>query len=149
MANAIVLATRWAQPPVRLGYVTLEPADRWLETFYADRWYNVFEIRTGDGRLKGWYCNMTRPARIDSRAVVWDDLALDVWVPPARRPSILDREEFDALPLSRSERDAARAALTALLGQIERGAGPFEQKGAEEWVNHWRSHWDGSCESAG
>ncbi|OQY20658.1 MAG: hypothetical protein B6I35_10355 [Anaerolineaceae bacterium 4572_32.2] len=45
-----------------LGYVALEPSDRWTECFYTDRWYNVFEIHAADDSLKGWYCNITRPA---------------------------------------------------------------------------------------
>lgn len=80
-------------------------------TFYADRRYNAFEVHAADGRLKGWYCNITRPARIADTEVSAEDLALDLWVDPQRRVTVLDEEEFAALDLSPVERTAALAAL--------------------------------------
>ncbi len=119
--HAVVLSARWTRPPMDLGYVRLEPDDRWLETFYADRWYNLFEIRSADGRLKGWYANVTRPARITDDEVCAEDLALDVWVDPDGRVTVLDEEEFAALPLDEAARAAAREALRVLVD----GAGPL------------------------
>jgi PncC family amidohydrolase len=118
---AVVLSARWDRPSMKLDYVCLEPGDRWVETFYADRWYNLFEIRAADGRLKGWYANVTRPARITDDEVCAEDLALDVWVDPSGRVTVLDEEEFAALPLDDRERAAAREALRVLV----EGAGPL------------------------
>ncbi|GEM_PF-286342 len=119
--QAIVLSARWDRPPMKLEYVCLETGDRWLETFYADRWYNLFEIRSADGLLKGWYANVTRPARITDDEVCAEDLALDVWVDPDGRVMVLDEDEFAALPLDDGERAAAREALRVLVD----GAGPL------------------------
>jgi len=130
-AGMIVLATRWDRPPLDLGYVVLEPGDRWVETFYADRWYNVFEIHGADGRLKGWYCNIARPARIAGAEVSAEDLALDLWVDPQGRATVLDEEEFAALALSAGERGAADAALARLLEMAARGEPPFGREGEE------------------
>ena len=48
---------------VDLGCVTFKRGDVFTEWFYSDRWYNVFRIEDGaSGALKGWYCNITRPA---------------------------------------------------------------------------------------
>jgi predicted RNA-binding protein associated with RNAse of E/G family len=116
--GVVVLATRWKGPRVDLGYVTLEPGDRWLETFWTERWYNVFEIHAADGRLKGWYWNVARPARVSDGEVVWEDLALDVWVDPAGQALVLDEEEFAGLGLSPQEGASARAALSAILKTI-------------------------------
>jgi hypothetical protein len=119
--TAIALATDWSRPPLDLGYVCFQPGDRWVETFYADRWYNIFNIRSTRGRQKGWYCNITRPAFIGEMEVGADDLALDLWVDARGRPHVLDEEEFAALPLSAEERAAALAALQRLLGLARRG----------------------------
>lgn len=69
-----------------LGYVVFKRGDRFIETFYDDRWYNVFAVYDrDDGELKGWYCNICRPAEITASAVRCDDLALDIWVTPEGR----------------------------------------------------------------
>ena len=114
-----------------LGYVRMGPGDRFVEHYYTDRWYNVFAIYdAADGRFKGWYCNITRPAEISGgrgagvrvRAV---DLALDYFRQPGGREFILDEEEFAALPLDATEANAARAALNELRALAAAGQGPF------------------------
>jgi len=124
--RAIVLRTGWDRPPMDLGYVVLEPGDRWTEYFYADRWYNIFEIRASDGRLKGWYCNITRPACIGADEVAAEDLALDLWVAPDGETRVLDEDEFAALPLPPAEREAAQKALAELRAMVARKAAPFD-----------------------
>lgn len=114
-SNAVLMRAVWGRPPMELEYVRLEPGDLWLETFYTDRWYNVFEIRAPDGRLKGRYCNIARPARMTPGEVCAEDLALDLWVDPDGGTQVLDEEEFARLPLSPEERTAARQALETLL----------------------------------
>lgn len=113
--DALLMRALWDRPPMALEYVRLEPGDLWLETFYADRWYNVFEIRAPDGRLKGRYCNITRPARIRPGEIGAEDLALDLWVDPDGRTRLLDEDEFARLPLRPEEREAAWQALEGLL----------------------------------
>lgn len=125
--RAIVLRTGWDRPPLDLGYVVLEPGDRWTEYFYAHRWYNIFEIRASDRRLKGWYCNISRPARIGADEVVAEDLALDLWVAPDGECRVLDEDEFAALPLTPAERQAARRALAELQAMVAREAAPFDR----------------------
>ena len=131
-SNTIVLRTGWDRAPMYLGYVVLEPGDRWTEYFYADQWYNIFEIRASDGCLKGWYCNITRPARISAGEVVWEDLALDLWVAPNGETLVLDEDEFAALPLPPTEREAARKALAELQTMVARKAIPFDGRGDDE-----------------
>lgn len=100
--------------------VTLERGDRFVEAYYESRWYNVFEIfgRQG-GRLKGWYFNLSRPATLGNDLISWVDLALDVWVWPDGRRAILDREEFDALPISEGERGRALSELAELERRLD------------------------------
>ena len=125
-STVIVLRTGWSQAPLDVGYVLLEPGDRWTEYFYADRWYNIFEIRSGDGRLKGWYCNITRPASITADEIAAKDLALDLWVAPDGTMLVLDEEEFAALPLSPTEREAAQQALAELQALVTQKVAPFD-----------------------
>lgn len=89
--------------------------DRFLEIYYSERWYNIFEIHDRqDDRLKGWYCNITRPAVIEDSRVAYVDLALDLLVFADGRQLILDEDEFEQLLLPGDERQAAWKALAEL-----------------------------------
>jgi hypothetical protein len=131
--DAIVVRTFWDRAAMDAGYVLLEPGDFWTEYHYADRWYNIFEIRAGDGRLKGWYCNITRPARIDHHEVAAEDLALDLWVAPDGEMLMLDEDEFATLPLAPAERKAAREALAELQAMVAQKTPPFVQDSEETY----------------
>lgn len=113
------------RPRVDLGPVVFEKGDRLVETFYSDRWYNVFAVYDGEeGPLKGWYCNICRPAEISKEAVRCEDLALDVWVSPEREITVLDKEEFAQLPLSAEARRKSTSALSDLITLAETGQLP-------------------------
>lgn len=113
------------RPRVDLGPVIFEEGDRFIETFYSDRWYNVFAVYEGeDGPLKGWYCNVCRPAEISEEAVRYEDLALDVWVSVEREITVLDEEEFGRLPLSAEVRAESISALSELVALAETGRLP-------------------------
>jgi predicted RNA-binding protein associated with RNAse of E/G family len=122
----------WSRGRLDLGYTVFEPGDLFLEHFYADRWYNVFEVRAAGGELKGWYCNITRPAQLTADTITSEDLALDLFVPPERaRPLRLDVDEFEALGLAQSDPAtyaAAYAALDELEGLALAGVPPFDTR---------------------
>ena len=110
-----------------LAGVRLRRGDRFVETFYADRWYNVFEIHDVDtDELKMWYCNLARPARIEHGHIYAEDLALDVVVLPDHRVQILDADEYAALDLSRAERSAVERAVHELRALADRREAPFQ-----------------------
>jgi uncharacterized protein len=127
LPNGVRLDARWARPPLALGYVTFEPGDRFVEWFFTDRWYNIFEVHAAAGdRLKGWYCNVTRPATITGGLVSAVDLLLDLWVAPSGKTDTLDEDEFAAdATLDEAARAAARAALDELKRLVRERAGPF------------------------
>jgi protein associated with RNAse G/E len=125
--DAIVLRTSWDREPMDLGFVTLEPDDRWTEYFYSARWYNIFEIRASNWRPKGWYCNITRPAHIGEDEVSAEDLALDLWVALDGTTQVLDANEFAELPLTPEERRAARQALVELQAMVAEEIPPFNR----------------------
>ena len=117
--TVIMLEAIFQRDDIDLGYTVFRRGDRFVEWFYADRWYNVFEIHdVDDDHLKGWYCNFTRPAHLAESKVEADDLALDLWVFPDGRQLVLDQDEFDALPLSAFERATVLASLDELKARL-------------------------------
>lgn len=117
-------------PEVQVEAMTMRQGDRFVETFYSDRWYNVFAVYDGrTGGFKGWYCNIARPARIEGQDIYQEDLALDLLVYPEGDAVVLDEAEFERLPLADSERKQARAALADLLERARHQRPPFRPGG--------------------
>ena len=125
-ATAIVLEARFSRETLNLGYAILEHHDRFVEHFFADRWYNIFEIHSvHDDRLKGWYCNIVKPAAFGAETIEQVDLALDLWINPDGSYQLLDREEFEALDLDRTTRLRAQQAVGELIYLLYHRAAPF------------------------
>jgi uncharacterized protein len=111
-----------------LGFVVFRRGDVFTEWFFSDRWYNIFRVQDGHtGALKGWYCNVTRPARILRESVHADDLALDVFVQPNGNIVLLDEQEFAELDLSTHERMAALRAVETLRTAVAVRHAPFDE----------------------
>lgn len=111
----VVLEALFNRPDTPFMDVMLKQNDRFVETFYKDRWYNIFEIYDrDDGKLKGWYCNIGRPAVIEDQLVSYIDLALDLWVSTHGEQTVLDQDEFEALDLDDESRRSALRALEDL-----------------------------------
>lgn len=92
--------------------VLLRRGDPFIEVYFSDRWYNIFQIHDQDsGEIKAWYCNVTRPADIRADEIRYVDLALDLLVYPDGRQLVLDEDEFEAL---QPDADLRRSAQTAL-----------------------------------
>lgn len=130
-AASVVVRAAWAGGVVDLGLIRFEPGDVLDEHFYAERWYNIFALHGPDGRLKGWYCNVTRPAVIADDYVESEDLELDLIVAPDGRLRVEDEDEFIARDLERLEPAAyieARAAVSELRSMIARRDPPFDQR---------------------
>ncbi|MEU1280450.1 DUF402 domain-containing protein [Streptomyces sp. NPDC005805] len=119
----LVLRAPWAAPGVRdFGFVRFEPGDVFTEHYWRDRWYAVKEVRTGEDVLKGWYCDVTRPAVVGGGSVVVEDLDLDLWVSADGTAVLrLDEDEFAASGLRERDPGAAEAAERAL-DELERQA---------------------------
>jgi len=94
---------------------TLKRGDRFVETYYANRGYNIFEIYDcDDNSLKGFYCNITHPARFVDDRVEYVDLFLDLWISVDGTQSVLDEDEFLAAELNEETRRFAIEALAEL-----------------------------------
>ncbi|HEX2979282.1 MAG TPA: DUF402 domain-containing protein [Anaerolineaceae bacterium] len=95
--------------------ITLKRGDRFVEQYFADRWYNYYEIHDrNDDRLKAWYCNVATPAEIGETTIRYNDLALDLLVLPDGRQQVLDEDEFAALRLPETLASRAREALAEI-----------------------------------
>jgi len=114
--NFITLEARFNRSDTPFQGTVLKRDDRFIETFYTDRWYNIFEIHDrDDDSLKGWYCNVGRPAVWDAPDTIsYEDLALDLWVAPDGVQSVLDELEFEHADLDTSTRARALQALAEL-----------------------------------
>ena len=115
--TTIIVEAPFRRDDYDLGYAVFKKGDRFVEHFYSDRWYNIFAIYDrDDDQLKGWYCNLCRPAVwSQARGVRCEDLALDVWVGTDGTRLVLDEDEFLALGLGHDEYTAVRQALQHLL----------------------------------
>lgn len=113
--TSIVLEALFTRDDMPFQDVTFKKGDRFVEYYYSDRWYNIFAIYDrDDGQVKGWYCNIGKPAVIEGGIVSYVDLALDLWVSADGTQTILDEDEFAALELTDELRTSALAGLNEL-----------------------------------
>jgi hypothetical protein len=69
-ADRIVLEAEFNRDDLPIYEIILRCGDRFVETYFTDRWYNVFAIYDRDeNRLKAWYCNIGHPAEIGTGEV--------------------------------------------------------------------------------
>jgi len=126
--HSIILEAVFSMGDTPVMEVVLQRGDRFIETFFSDRWYNIFEIfdhTTGD--FKAYYCNIGHLAQIGDETVEYRDLALDLVVLPDGRQFVLDEKEFLDLDLAKETKCLARAGLAAvqevIRGMMERQGG--------------------------
>lgn len=129
-AHSLEVEARFNAPEVDRFGLAFRRNDRLVETYFTDRWYNIFAVHDAStGAFKGWYCNICRPASLRDGEVRWEDLALDVVVLPDRRSAVLDEEDMRALPLPDDERQTARRTADELLRHARDRTGPFASDG--------------------
>jgi protein associated with RNAse G/E len=74
---------------------TIEAGTLSTEFFWTDRWYSIFRFQAPDGRLLKFYCNINTPPTLDSGALTFVDLDVDVLVQPDYSYQVLDEDEFE------------------------------------------------------
>ena len=126
----VVARCLWSLPHTYdLGPFLLEPGDVFTEHYYRGRWFNIFRIEDSAERLKGWYCNITRPPVIEREEpdwrIRWHDLALDLLVLPDGSHRLLDEDEYEALAPTPEQRAQVEEALATLLAWLAERQGPF------------------------
>lgn len=113
--NSITLEAFFDRDDMPFQDVIFKKGDRFLEYYYYDRWYNVFEIiDRDDGNIKGWYCNVGMPVVMEGATVSYIDLALDLWVSINGDQVVLDEDEFEKLEMSDEMRIGALNGLKEL-----------------------------------
>jgi predicted RNA-binding protein associated with RNAse of E/G family len=113
--NIVMVEALFNRDDTNLLDIVIKRNDRFLEAFFKDRWYNIFEIRDrDDDKLKGWYCDICKPAFITDYQISYADLALDLWVFPDGRKKVFDEDQFNQLDLSESVRNKALESLKDL-----------------------------------
>ncbi|MEJ2262881.1 MAG: DUF402 domain-containing protein [Anaerolineales bacterium] len=119
-SHCIILEAHFDREDTYVDSLVLRRGDRFVETYFDDRWYNIFEVHDRvDDHLKGWYCNIGSPAAFRDQTVSYRDLALDLLVLPDGRQLVLDEDEFADLPLKQAEREKAWEALAELQKSFE------------------------------
>jgi protein associated with RNAse G/E len=120
--HSILIEAFFNRPDLPFHGITLRENDRFIERYYTDRWYNIFEIHAReDDHLKGWYCNVTTPAEVSPGYIRYVDLALDLLVYPDGEFLVLDEDEFQALDLDAHQRAQASQALETLVRIAQAG----------------------------
>jgi protein associated with RNAse G/E len=126
-AHGIVLRAEFNVDLVEREWATFRRGDVFVEFYYWDRWFNVFQISAPDGTLKGWYANVGLPAELnaDTGELHYIDLALDVWTNPNGDFVVLDQEEFDELVREHADlAEGAEQGRHMLLELVESGRLP-------------------------
>jgi len=119
-AHSVTVEAFFTRDDMPFMGVVLKKGDRFVETFYTDRWYNIFEIHDrDDGSFKGWYCNVGEPAVIEGDTLSYVDLALDVWMTADGRQTVLDQDEMQALGLDEDRKHKAYAGLHQLQAELK------------------------------
>lgn len=117
--NRIVINARFNQKDTPFMGIEIRRGDLFIETYFLDRWYNIFEIHDQEeDHIKGWYCNIGRPAVLKENSLFYTDLALDLWVTPDGEMHVLDEDEFEALGLCAQDRENALIALGEVKGSF-------------------------------
>jgi uncharacterized protein len=124
--NVVTLEALFDRADMPFMDVVFKPGDRFVEYYYTDRWYNIFAIHDReDGQIKGWYCNIGRPAVIEDGIVSYMDLALDLWVSTDGKQTVLDEDEFEELNLNEELRTGALHGLDQLKELFKNNNPPF------------------------
>ncbi len=64
----VLVQATWTNRTIELGGLSFCPGDNLLEWFSPRHPFNAFAVFSPQDRLKGWYANVTHPARLDATA---------------------------------------------------------------------------------
>jgi hypothetical protein len=128
----LVAAAAWTLRPIALDGLEFRAGDRLREWFSPRFPFNAFAVYAPEGRLRGWYGNVTHPARLDAAAnpaiLSWHDLYLDLVGLPDSRFTLRDDDELAASGLAARDPGLHQTILAAnheLLRRFSAGLPPF------------------------
>src|SRR5215211_667002 len=95
-----VFRAEWTVGTINAGGLIFEIGDYLHEYFSPTAWFDVFALFASNGRLKGWYGNVTWPTMFEAgpefETIVWHDLFIDLIGFPDGHFLILDEDELEA-----------------------------------------------------
>jgi predicted RNA-binding protein associated with RNAse of E/G family len=95
----VAVQAKWVSRDYDLSGLLFIAGDILHEFFSPVDWFNVFSVFAPEGELRGWYANVTYPARLDAKSepamLFWHDLYIDVVGLPDRRLVVRDEDELD------------------------------------------------------
>jgi len=113
--SKIVIEAYFDREDTQVDQLILRRGDKFIESYYSNEWFNIYQIHDRrNGQVKGWYCNLCYPAQIEQDSVFYRDLELDLLVYPDGAQVILDKQEFEALPIAGEVRLKALEGLDQL-----------------------------------
>jgi uncharacterized protein len=128
----VLVQATWTNQAIDLGGLSFCPGDNLLEWFSPRHPFNAFAVFSSAARLKGWYANVTHPARLDATqdppVLIWHDLYLDLVGLADGSFTIRDEDELLASGLSRAEPELHARILEAqseLIRRFEHRLPPF------------------------
>lgn len=128
--NSITLEAMFDRADMPFMDVVFKTGDRFVEYYFTDRWYNIFAIHDRDTeKIKGWYCNIGKPAVIEDGTVSYVDLALDLWVAVDGKQTVLDEDEFEELKLNEELKTGALNGLDELKDLFRSNNPPIKAEG--------------------
>lgn len=96
----------WTFDTVDIAGLVFEQEGELREFFSPRHPFNVFAVHGRDGELRGWYGNVTRPARAyreeETLVLAWPDLILDLVMLPDGSTHLLDDDELEESGLRES-----------------------------------------------
>lgn len=118
--NSVTVEALFNRDDLPFQEIVLKRNDRFVETFYTDKWFNIFEIYDrDDGKIKGWYCNITKPAEISENEIAYSDLILDLWVNVEGKQVVLDEDELNELNVDEDLKKKIYESLDELKKYLE------------------------------
>lgn len=139
----VVVRAVWTRRTVELDGLSFCAGDELLEWFSPDYGFNAFAVHAPDGALKGWYANVTHPARLDvsvvPAALIWHDLYVDLVGLPDGTFTVRDEDELEASALAERDSRLYQQILggrDAIVDRFRRELVPFRERGLE--AGEWR-----------
>lgn len=131
----VAVRATWVSRRHDLNGLLFVAGDRLHEFFSPRHPYNVFSVWGPDGRLRGWYANVTYPARLetatDPSTLSWHDLYLDVVALPDGTTVVRDEDELAEAGIAGTDPDLHALILAArdeLLDRRRTGTVPFHEE---------------------
>jgi hypothetical protein len=130
----ITVSATWTYRTIELDGLSFQSGDQLIEWFSAEHWFNAFAVFSPMGRFRfrGWYANVTFPARLHTQTnhptLFWHDLYVDLVGLPDGAYTVRDDDELLASGLQILAPDLYARIISArgeLIAHFEGRLPPF------------------------